>query len=176
MTPTRKRGRPPSPQTLEKRRIQEMLTNTKGTIARMNEEERRDTRKFLDESERWRKRILKDYTHGSTTPHEHAYQVASIGDESLEGYEATILKNDKRFRTRAKAYRVSGTEGLIDDRQRKAREAIHSFSHLLSSIRPQGRLSMSEAARRMHKDWRAKGNYDDAPSIRTLIRWIKTQI
>jgi hypothetical protein len=175
MTPTRKRGRPPSPQTLEKRRIQEMLTNTKGTIARMNEEERRDTRKFLDESERWRKRILKDYTHGSTTPHEHAYQVASIGDESLEGYEATILKNDKRFRTRAKAYRIAGTEALKDNRQ-KASKAIDSFSDLLSRIRPQGPLSMSEAARRMQRDWLARGNYDDAPSIRTLIRWIKTQI
>ena len=175
MTSTRKRGRPPTPQTIEKRRIEEMLTNLKSTNARITAEKRSETQSFLDRSEQWRKSILKDHKHGITTPNDHAYQIASIGDESLEGHETYVREQDEKFRVRAQTYRVAGTNAQIEDKQNIARQAIGSFSDLLSRVRPQGPLSMSDAARRMQKDWRKKGNYGDTPSVRTLIRWIKAR-
>jgi hypothetical protein len=102
------RGRPPSPDTLEMRRMDAMLKSMPEHLPKLTEAEK----SMLDESfahnEKIRQEILKNFKYGSTTPDDHAYSMASIGDESLIGYEQKILDADDEYKNRAKRYQARG--------------------------------------------------------------------
>ena len=59
MTPPKKRGRPPSPQTLEKLRIQAMFANPPDYLPAMTDEERKAVQASLQQSDKIRKKNLK---------------------------------------------------------------------------------------------------------------------
>jgi hypothetical protein len=72
----------------------------------MNDERTKELEESFRQSERVRQEILRGYKHGPTTPDNHAYEMATLGDESMMGHEARILENDKSFAKRQSVYRV----------------------------------------------------------------------
>ena len=118
----KKRGRPLGKETLEKLRIEKMMREIPTYLPRLTSEEKAELEESIQQGEEIRLEILKTYKHGSWTPDEHAYSMASLGDESFEGHEQKVLDDDARYSQQAKKYRAdAGTEiKKCRDRQRKA--------------------------------------------------------
>lgn len=184
---TKPRGRPPSAATLEMRRIETMLKSMPEHIPKLTEAEK----SMLDESfvhnEKIRQEILKTFKHGRTTPDDHAYAMASIGDESLTGHEQKILDADDAYKTRAKNYREIGTSATRD-RNSDRKASIRKINQvLITKIRPNGRFTMHRVAKMIYDQWDSmlptdkfqseksltcRGDGQDRPSASTIGRWI----
>ena len=87
----RKRGRPKSQARLEQEQTEELLRNRPCHITPMTDERTKELEESFRQSERVRQEILRGYKHGPTTPDNHAYEMATLGDESMMGHEARIL-------------------------------------------------------------------------------------
>jgi hypothetical protein len=171
MSAPKKRGRPPSQATIEIRRIEDMLKNLPDRM-RPTEAERQEQHELLETMERARQDILKTFRYGRTTPDRHAYEMASIGDESLIGYENAVLKRDRFYKERATRSREAGAMEARANAQDRAEQAMDNFKDLLSKVEPLGPLTRTKASAQMREDWLKYGNFGDPPSERTLRRWI----
>jgi hypothetical protein len=169
--PKRPRGRPLSPETIEARRVKNMLVNLPPHIPRMSVEEQAEFEKWDANLEEIRKQILATYRHGNSTPTTHAYNMASLGDESLHGHESNILKEDEEYKKRADRYREKGTNEAVRSAQLRVTKVAKHFESLLARTKPLGPLTHAEAARRMLRSWPKE--FGEAPSERTLRRQIK---
>ena len=163
-----KRGRPISEPTKEKRRLEEMFANPPDHIGEMTETEKRDVREMLDNMEGVRKEILKTYKHSATTPNQHAYDMASIGDEMLAGYEERILQRDKEYETRARDFQQSGGKETKKAADVKAEEIYKLNKSLIDKIRPLGHHSVTSAAKIILNEWSKRGIDIEKPSERTI--------
>jgi hypothetical protein len=163
-----KRGRPISEPTKEKRRLEEMFANPPDHIGEMTEAENRDVQDMLDNMEGVRKEILKTYKHSATTPNQHAYDMASIGDEMLEGYEERILQRDKEYETRARDFQQSGVKETKKAADTKAKEIYKLNKSLIDKIKPLGHHSVTSAAKIILLDWNKRGIHGEKPSERTI--------
>ncbi len=149
MISKRPRGRPAGPSTLERRRVEDLLRSPPVHIPRMTAAERADLEESLAAGERVRRQILKDYKHGATTPNAHAYDMASLGDESMEGHEAEVIARDHTYKTIADEARGKGGHENRKTADRQATLVCEHFRKLLSRAVPPGQPSRSEVARRM---------------------------
>lgn len=163
-----KRGRPISESTKEKRRLDEMFANPHDHIKEMSEAENRDVREMLGNMEEVRKEILKTYKHSATTPNQHAYDMASIGDEMLEGYEEIILQRDKEYETRSRNFQQTGGKETKKTADTKAKEIYRLNKALIDKIKPLGPHSVTSAAKIILLDWNKRGIHGEIPSERTI--------
>jgi len=173
MSQKRPRGRPVGPSTLERRKVEELLRSSPAHITRMTKAERAEVEDGIAASERVRKQILKDYRHGATTPYAHAYKIASLGDESMEGYKADVLAYDHKYKKIAETARENSAEEKRKTADEQAALVCEHFRTLLSRAVPLGPLSRSEVAKRMKYRWPSNGQLGELPSERTLRNWIK---
>jgi hypothetical protein len=173
MISKRPRGRPAGPSTLERRRVEDLLRSPPAHIPRMTAAERADLEESLAAGERVRRQILKDYKHGATTPNAHAYDMASLGDESMEGHEAEVIARDHTYKTIADEARGKGGHENRKTADRQATLVCEHFRKLLSRAVPLGQLSRLEVARRMQDRWPPDGRLGEVPSERTLRNWIE---
>jgi hypothetical protein len=171
MSAPKKRGRPPSQATIEARRIEDMLKNLPERM-QPTKAERHEQHKLLESMERARQDILKTFKYGRTTPDRHAYEMASIGDESLNGYENEVIKRDRFYKERATKSRLAGALESRSNAQDRAEQAMGNFKDLLRKVEPLGPLTKTRASAQMREDWLKYGNFGDPPSERTLRRWI----
>jgi hypothetical protein len=180
-------GRPPSQATLEKRRVEAMMKNMPEHLPKLTEEEKFKLDESFAHDEKIRKEILRTYKHGITTPDNHAYDMASLGDESLIGHEQRILEADDTYAYRAKRYREKGAANT-KDKNYERREALRGINqNLISRIRPNGRYTLHRVAQLIHDQWESmspsqkfpgeeslsrRGDGHDRPSVITIGRWI----
>jgi len=181
-------GRPPSPATLEARRVEAMLKNMPPHLPKLTEVQKSELNESFAHDERIRQEILKTFKHGRTTPDSHAYDMASIGDESLIGHEQKILDEDAKFALRAKRYRQSGAAATKDktaDRKANIKKNNH---RLISKIQPSSRYTLHSVAQMIHDQWEEmtpaqkisgecsmarRGDGKERPSVSTIRRWIE---
>jgi hypothetical protein len=163
-----KRGRPISEPTKEKRRLEEMFANPPDHIGEMTEAEKRDVREMLLNMEEVRKEILKTFKHSATTPDQHAYDMASIGDEMMEGYEERILQRDEEYETRARNFQKSGSEEAKTVADIKAKKIYKLNKSLIDKIKPLGHHSVTSAAKTILNEWNKRGIDGEKPSERTI--------
>jgi hypothetical protein len=173
MTPKRPRGRPAGPSALERRRVEELLRSPPAHIPRMTAAERAELEESFVADERVRRQILKAYKHGATTPDAHAYDMASLGDESMEGHEAEVIARDHTYKEIADDARGKGGHKNRKKADRRAALVCEHFRGLLSRAVPLGPLSRSEVARRMQHRWPSDGRLGKLPSEKTLRNWIE---
>jgi hypothetical protein len=173
MTAKRPRGRPAGPSTLERRRVKELLRLPPAHVPRMTDAERAELEKQLAAGEHVRKQILKDYKYGATTPDAHAYEMASLGDESMEGHEGKVLARDRTYKRIADEARGKGSQENRRTADRKAASVCEHFRDLLSQAVPLGRLSRSGVAKKMQERWPSDGRLGALPSEKTLRNWIE---
>jgi hypothetical protein len=174
MTSTRKRGRPPTPQTIEKVRIQAMFDNPPDYLPKMTDEERRSVQESLQQSDHIRKKILKKFKHGRTTPDEHAFSMESLGHELLIGYEKQILEQDKFYKARSLNAQKAGALAVKTQASRLSQEVCEKFRDLLSRVEPLGDTTVTQASQLMARLWSRYGLTGDPPTERTLRSWIRS--
>lgn len=184
---TKPRGRPPSEATLEMRRMEAMLKSMPEHLPKLTEAEK----SMLDESfahnEKIRQEILKTFKHGRTTPDDHAYAMASIGDASMIGHEQEILDADDEYARRAKQYREEGTRTTRNNKVNR-QEVIRGINHkLISKTQSSGTYTVYRVAKMIYDQWDSilpaqklpgedslarRGDGQDRPSVTTISRWI----
>ena len=85
------RGRPPRQETLVRRHV---LTVLSGTIT---QDEKLIQDNMLCNMAKTEKEIISHYKSYPTIAKSHIFAIASIGDESLHGYESLIIQNNERL-------------------------------------------------------------------------------
>lgn len=168
------RGRPPSAETIERRCIEEMLNNRPAHLPKMTDKEKQQAEDSFNASEIIRKQILSDIKTSVIIPDEHAYAMASLGDESLEGYEEKIIKQDTEYRKLIKEIRANGTRGTRVNAEKKIGELYEKNKSLIDKIKPYGPLTINGVARKIIMEWPRRGVVSDqAPSERTIRTHLK---
>ena len=163
-----KRGRPISESTKEKLRLEKMFANPPEHIREMTEAETKDVQEMLDNMEETRKEILRTFKHSATTPDQHAYDMASIGDEMMEGHEEKILQRDEEYETRARNFQQSGGKETKSAADVRAKEIYDLNKSLIDKIRPLGQHSVTSAAKIILMGWNNRGIHGEKPSERTI--------
>lgn len=183
----KKRGRPPSTNTLEMRRMEAMLKSMPERLPKLTEAEKTMLDESFAHNEKIRQEILKTYKHGRTTHDDHAYAMASIGDESLIGHEQEILDADDEYKYKSKRYRELGTSATRDKNSDRKASINKTNQVLISKIRPNGRFTLNRVVQMIHDQWNSmlhtdkfpgeesltcRGDGQDKPSVSTIRRWI----
>jgi hypothetical protein len=184
----KKRGRPQSESTLEKLRIDKMMREIPSHIKRLTAEEKAELEESFKHSEKIRLEILKTYKHGSWTPDEHAYNMASLGHESFEGYEQKVLDDDARYSQKAKKIRADASA----ENKRKAgirqRKVMEINKALLEKLKNSRTYNTHRIATMIHDQWASmesvhrlasedktmtcRGDGGTPVSVRTIERWL----
>ena len=185
----RKRGRPKSQAQLEQELTDQWLRNPPSHIIPMTDERTKELEESFRQSERVRQELLRDYKHGPTTPDNHAYEMASLGDESMMGHEVRILENDKIFAERQSVYRVRGAESTKEKADDRAQLLVQKNRVLIGLISTTQTYTINKVAGLIAHQWEAmspgnilkgeppgmdkRGIDGPRPSLKTIERWIK---
>ena len=164
------RGRPKSPETLERERIEAMLKNRPTHIPPMTEEDKEWLRGFLESSAKARKSILDG--HSPLIPHSLIYDLESIGHELLEGYEQAILDKYEEYKNKEFIGRANGSDETASQADVSASRLWTKNSALVKRIQS-GNLTPNGAAKIIFDDWKNKGIEGGKPSIKTISNWYK---
>jgi hypothetical protein len=167
------RGRPPTAATIEKRRIDQMFQNRPAHLPLMTAEEKQRVDDSFNASEAIRQQILKDYKHSPTVPDEHAYTMASLGDESLIGYEDQVLKRDDEYRRHAQKNRKYGAEVTRTAALNRQNILLQKNKSLIAKIKPNGNLSINGVAHIIINEWNERGWGGAPPADKTIRNHLK---
>lgn len=186
---TGQRGRPKSAATLERERIEELLRTRPSHIPLKTDAEKTAILNWLSHLEKIRTEILKDHKTSATIPDEHAYVMASLGHEGFLGNEQTVLKKDEDYQRKSQENREDGGEAVRSEADRRAHELCTKNRILLESMKPFGRLSLSDVASKIIRDWAAvhpdslvkgeskglkeRGLAGDPPDTKTIKNYIR---
>jgi len=187
MTP-KKRGRPLGKAAIEKQRIEKMMRTLPAHLPKLTDEELLEQEESIKHNETIRQEILKTYKYGSWTPDEHAYNMASLGDESFEGHEQGVLDDDARYSQQAKKIRNNAggaNKRKAEPRQHKVMEINKA---LIDKIDESGTYNTHRIATMIHDQWKSmksvhrlasedknmtcRGDGGEPASVRTITRWL----
>lgn len=188
----KKRGRPLGSVTLERRRIEKLMRELPEHIPRLTVEEKAKLEEVFKHNEEVRVEILKTYKHGSWTPDEHAYSMASLGDESFEGHEQKVLDDDSEYRRQAKKIRANAGAENIKKSQLRQEKVMKINKALIEKINSTQTYSLHRVASLIHEQWKSmkpaqrltneaknmncRGDGNEPVSIRTITRWIESHL
>ncbi len=165
----KRRGRPKLKATKEREKEQRAIAKVVREArkrAPMSDEERQETQTLLNSLAGCERQILQQY-HVPPMKKELAYAVASIGDESLEGYEEVILNEYRQALSIGKQARAEGSES----NQKRANDwrtsIISKHANVINRLTNQGR-SKSSIADVIIK----KLGHEIPLSVRTVRRWV----
>ena len=189
MNPPKKRGRPKSAATLERERIEEILKNTPVYLPKITAKKKKQLLESIAHGETIRLEILQTYKTSATIPDDHAYQMASLGDESMIGHEREVIQRDERYQQQAIAFRAAGVRIVSGTATGRAKVLCEKNRVLLELMKPFGNLTLSDVARKIRRDWanlhphslmpgetgklKDRGLLGDPPSIRTIKNYIR---
>lgn len=188
MNVPKKRGRPPKAETVENRRIRELLSSPPTHIPSLTKSELKELQESFAHNEKIRQEILATHKYGQWTPDEHAYSMASLGDESFAEFEKKILDDDDKYRIQAQ--RIRQKAGYRNRRHAEQRAALILDKNraLVSKIGTGSTYKKHKIAKILHAQWStvtpaqrlkdepttliSRGDGKKPPSIRTLERWL----
>jgi hypothetical protein len=169
----RKRGRPKSLDTIERERIEALLREPPSYILNMSAEEATAFKGLCENWSRVENEILNQYRTAPSIPKEHAYEMASLGDESIEGYEDQILAKDKIYRSRIKKMQMTGSAGRARSAKNNSEKLVEKNIDLIQRVNA-GLLTLNGAAAIIIRSWTNRGLPDGAVlSIKTISRYLR---
>jgi hypothetical protein len=184
----KKRGRPLSKETLEKQRIEKMMRTIPTHLPRLTDEEHAEIEESFKHNEKIRLEILKTYKYGSWTPDEHAYNMASLGDESFEGYEQKVLDDDAKYSQQAKKIRADAGGENKRRAQPRQEKVMEINKALIEKISKSHTYNTHRIAKMIHEQWASmesvhrlatedknmprRGDGGKPASVRTITRWL----
>jgi hypothetical protein len=166
----RKRGRPKSTATIERESTESWLRNIPEQVKALFDDS--GTKEWLEQLESVRQEILSDYKHDPTIPNKHAYEMASLGDESMFGHENDVLARGHAYRARSQERHARGALSSSQKSMEKARWLCEDNSDLIERMESPGGPSLNSVVTIIADHWHDRGVTDKHPSKRTLTRWI----
>lgn len=186
-----KRGRPLSVATLEMQRIAEMLSNRPPHLPHICTDKINEIEKMLTSMKEAKIDILKTFKYGQWTPDEHAFRMASIGDELFnEDHVKKIIEDDEKFEGRAKRIRKkAGDKNHIKSKNKKDR-VLEINKILIAQMNKSKKLKPHNIAEKIYEQWysmnpeqrlfgeplymQCRGDGGKLVSVRTIERWLKS--
>ena len=186
---TRGRGRPKSAATLERERLETLFAKKPSHLPVAESDLTRALREAQPYNDAIEKQILRDYKYDATVPDDHAFTMASLGDESLYGHETMIIAQDEAHRARVSRQRANGAAATRASSMRRARLIINKNLILITYLLKVRRQSVSLVARKIQTEWdvitvaqrisgepntlTARGDGNPMPSQRTIREWLR---
>lgn len=165
--PSKKRGRPKSLKTLEKERIDEILSACPPAL-KMTPEQTKEQNEIFESF----KKILGDlYAEFSPTiPQELIEEYASLQDESTDGYEQKILANWKKAHEALSIGQKSGARETAKKVTERAQTVWGKNQDLARRIAAKN-LSVTGASIIIFNGWDKRGDGESKPTVRTISNW-----
>ena len=189
---TKKRGRPLGKGTLENLRLEKMMREIPAYVLKLTAGEKAQLEESFKHDERIRLEILETYKHGSWTPDEHAYNMASLGHESFEGYEQQVLDDDDRYSRLAKKIRSNAGTEIRRKAEIRQGKVMEINKVVIEKIGNSNAYNIHRVAKMIHEQWRSmklvhrfttedknmqcRGDGDMPASVRTITRWLKQHL
>lgn len=173
MSEIKKRGRPKIQSTIDKENQDKLFSEIR-SHHRLTEEEEKFYEKMLKNGEEVRQQILKDFKTHKMIPDDHAYTMASLGDESLEGFENKIIAQDNYYQEKIKSSTARGGETLSLEADRRALAVWNKNKDLLARIK--NKLTLNGAASIIRDNWDKRGDGGNKPSINSIKNWYQRLI
>ena len=189
---TKKRGRPLGKGTLENLRLEKMMREIPAYVLKLTADEKAQLEESFKHDEKIRLEILETYKHGSWTPDEHAYNMASLGHESFEGYEQQVLDDDDRYSRLAKKIRSNAGTEIRRKAEIRQGKVMESNKVVIEKIGNSNAYNIHRVAKMIHEQWRSmksvhrfttedknmqcRGDGDMPASVRTFTRWLKQHL
>jgi hypothetical protein len=186
--PKRGRGRPKSAATLERERIEAIFASRRLYLPKEESALTKALREAKPHNDAIEQQILRDYKYDATVPDDHAFAMASLGDESLEGYEDAIIAQDEEHIARVARQRSNGAKATKRNSQNRAKLIIEKNKILISHLIGSRKQSVSRVAKKICTEWvlisvaqrisgepsslTARGDGGQRPSERTVRNWI----
>jgi hypothetical protein len=185
-TVKRNRGRPKSLLTLERERVKDMFAQMPPHLPSEESELMRRLKASMSQVDEVERQILRDHKHDASVPDSHAYAMASVGDEAMEGYDSIILAKDEAHLRRIARQRQSGTDTTKQNASYRAAKVIAKNKVMLSEFLDARGESISAVAKKILNEWdyvnaeqrtrdetiTSRGDGGPVPSHRTLRDWI----
>ncbi len=185
----KKRGRPLKPEKLEALEAAERMRTRPSWLKPPSTKKQAELHELLESMGRAESEILSQYKYSHTTSADHAYAMASVGDEVMVDSQEALLKLDARKMTESFDSKKMGGKAKKDAALQRAEKLCAINKVLLELLSPIGKLSMSDVARKILKDWssldpatllvgepttmRRRGLAGDPPSMKTIVNYIK---
>jgi len=185
-----KRGRKPGPDLLEKRRIDAELQHRPLHLPIPSKQKILGVNSWLEQSEKIRQKILKEFKHGVWTPDEHAYQMASLGDDTLDiGTKEEILKNKYKYSRVAKSIRSKAGRSTAAKHADRKIAVLEINRHLIAKISTGSRYNIHSVAGMIRSQWDSltpaqrltdesalerRGDGKAPVALRTIERWLES--
>lgn len=195
MTEKKKPGRPPKTETLQKRSIKEaedkLMASRPVRVTPAENSAIPEMHEWVANLESARKQILKAYKHGQWTPDQHAYSMASVGDEWFHGkntiHEEKILSEDEEHKSAARKIRTTAGSKIVAKYLSRRDHILELNSVLISKIGSGSAYTARNVAKTIRAQWYSmseaqllsgepssmnrRGDSGDPVSISTLERW-----
>jgi hypothetical protein len=169
MTVIGKRGRPKSAATIQREKalaeIERVLQDAAASCS-MSCKDRKEMNDLIESLDRWEAQILSDY-HLSPMKKELAYAMASLGDESVAGYEKVIIAEYENAKSQGLKARTVGTKSNSSAAKQRKDHFFKKHACAIDDWLKQG-WSDSRIAKRVFKSPLGKLGV----SVRTIRRWI----
>ena len=169
MKSKKRRGRPKLETTLEReaarQNFEEVIQQAKQRSA-MNDSDRKEIQNFLDRSAEWERQTLQQW-YVAPMKKDWAYAAASIGDDSLEGFETLVESEYRKALSKGQAARASGTNFNQREAVDRKKSFLSRHGELINKLVERG-FSTSQIAETI---FRQNAN-TMGPSVRTIRRWV----
>lgn len=167
--PPKKRGRPKSDKTLQTEEIDKLFNNAPPHL-KVHAEELKKQEEFIKFIQDYLKKLHADFS--PTMPHCVIENLASISDDSMEGFEKEILDAYYKFENKlADGQRLGGnaTANTANERAQKVWEKNSDLARRIMSKN----LTVNGASKKIFDEWVSRGDKEAKPSIRTIRNWYK---
>ena len=159
------RGRPPkNSETLERERFELMLKNLPEHLKNL----RPHFDINIEEMDAIEKDLLSGYS--PTIPHNLIYQLASLGDESLCGYEDIIINKYNQLIQVSTDGQKLGANATAEKALTRAHKVWDSNQDLVNRI-DRKNLTIHTASMIIITNWATRGDSDKKPTLATLRNW-----
>ncbi len=188
-TVKRNRGRPKSLLTLERGRMKEIFVQVPPYLPSEESDLMRSLKASLSQVDGIEKQILRDYKYDASVPNSHAYAMASVGDEAMDGYDRIIMDQDEAHLRRVTRQRQSGAEIKKQDAIYRADRVLEKNKLMIDEFLKVRRATISAVASKIRAEWdhvavnqrtkgetiTSRGDGGPAPSNRTIRNWITSR-
>ncbi len=187
----KKRGRPLKAETVESRIAAEKLRNRPSHLPPPSTKKLQDLKNLIASMDVAEQAILSAYKYSVTTSSNHAYTMASIGDESMtKEITSRVIEQDNRIRKGLTDNPKEGGKAVKTNAIHRAEKICQLNKILLERLRPLGPLSLSDVAKKIFREWdtvrpelrlegepptlSARGIGGKKPTIKTIGNYIKS--
>jgi hypothetical protein len=186
----RGRGRPKSEATIQREKIDALFASRPSYLPKEESALTKALREAKPYNDAVEQQILRDYKYDATVPDDHAFTMASLGDESLYGHEAAIIAQDQAHIARVARQRANGARATKQNASYRAAKVTAKNKVMLSEFLYARGESVYAVAKKILVEWdyvsaeqrirdetiTARGDGGPVPSHRTLRDWIASQL